>query len=63
MREVGGWGCQFPQLLFEGRSCLLFSAAPPQTTVYLLIFIMWSLSNYLLNVEHGDSFTRHSRLD
>lgn len=56
MKEVGGGGHQFP-VIFEGRSCVLFSIVSPEPDhPHTPIFTMWSLSHYLLNAEHYKIF-------
>lgn len=57
MREVGGWGHQFPQLLSESRSCSLLRSQS-QTVPHTPVSTVWSLRNYLFNVEHCKAFHR-----
>ena len=60
MREVSGWGHQFPQLLSESRSCSVLRFQS-QTVPHTPIFTVWSLRNYLLDVEHCKTFRSHTK--
>ena len=59
--ERSGWlGSSVPQLLSESRSCSLLRSQS-QTVPHTPIFTVWSLRNYLLNVEHCKTFHSYTK--